>query len=140
MIINGLNAETSFGLVLADGAYNVLWTPPRAKPGYEYNWPDQNGIETDPDQPQVFERIEYSLPLILTATDEADYWDKFHAFCQFVYSNRNIILDIPERNRRFKLVNMGISNYDEAVDGYRPNALLRWELANDNPTEFLKVV
>lgn len=140
MIINGQNAETKYGLVLANGAYSELWKQPKPKAVYEYNWPNENGMETDPDEQQYFERIEYSVPLILVAKDEADYWDKFNAFGQLIFNTKNIVLDIPERNRRFKLINKGISNYDELVTSYQPNALFNWELANDYPTEFLKIV
>lgn len=140
MKINDKDAKAFYGIVLGEGAFIELWKLPRAKAGYEYNWPNQNGMETDPDQVQVFDRIEYSLPLILLANDEADYWTKLNAFTAFLLNNRYITLEIPERNRKFKLVNKGISNYDEIIDSYRSAALLKWELANDYPTEVFNIV
>lgn len=139
MVINGINAEQQFGIVLADGAYRELWKLPKAKQGYQYDWGDENGMETDPDAQSVYERLEYSVPLILSAEDENEYWTKLNGFTAFLLSNRYITLDIPERNRRFHLVNLGISNYDEYVEGYNPNLTMNWNLANDNPTEIFTI-
>jgi len=135
MIINGINAETTYGICLAEGAFRELWKLPVAKQGFEKNWPDENGMETDPLETPVYERLDYSLPLLLTAPSESDYWAKLNAFLAFSFQNRYITLDIPERSRRFKLVNKGFANYDEYLESNDPNTLLVWNLSNDHPTE-----
>lgn len=135
MIINGINAEAVFGICLAEGAFRELWKQPVAKRGYEKDWPDRNGIETDPLETPVYERLDYSVPLLLVAESQADYWTKLNAFLAFCYQNRYIILDIPERYRRFRLVNRGFANYEEYLESGDPNAGLIWNLSNDHPTE-----
>ena len=135
MIINGINTETTFGIFLEEGAYKELWKPPIAKPGFEKNWPDENGIETDPNEVPVYERLDYNIPLLLVASSETDYWSKLNAFLAFCFQNRYINLDIPQRARRFKLINKGFANYDEYLESSDPNATLIWNLSNDHPTE-----
>ena len=140
MIINGINAEATFGVCLAEGAYNELWKLPVAKVGFEKNWPDENGVETDPEESPVYERLEYSLPLLLVADSENDYWTKLNAFLAFCIQNRYVVVDIPERSKRFKLINKGFSNYDEYLCSNDPNATLIWNLANDYPTSNFPIV
>lgn len=140
ILVNNINIEQEFGIVLAEGAYKELWKLPKAKPAYEFDWNGENGIETDPLQVNVFERLQYSVPLLITSNDEVDYWDKFNSWAEFVLNNRYVTMDVPDRNRRFKLVNLGIDNYDDFVEQYTPFSIMNWLLANDNPKEIIKII
>lgn len=137
MIVKGVNLETVYGVIIQDGAFNQLWKLPTRKVGYAKNWNDEHGLEIDPDEPVVYERLTYSLPMLIMANSESEYWSRLHAFFQFILNLNVLTIDIPSRNRRFIVQHLGFSNYNDYVESHF--STFNWELGNDRPNEFLAI-
>jgi len=138
MIVNGINIESIYGVTLLEGAYNQLWKLPTRKPGYLKDWSDEHGFEIDPEEPVVYERLTYSIPMLINANTESEYWTKLHAFFGFILNKNMLTVDIPKRNRRFVLQHIGFSDYNESIDNHF--STFNWELANDRPNEFIAII
>ena len=139
MIIDGIDIEATYGVCMADGAYKELWKlPVRKKGGYGFDWPEENGLEIDEDEIVVYERLIYSVPMMIVAANETQYWTRMNSFLEWMLEKNIVVVDIPERNRRFYLQQLGFSGYDDYVDnGF---SLFNMELANDNPSKFLPII
>lgn len=103
MIINTVNIKTQYGIRSGKKAYSELEKPAKAKPGYEYNFSDENGLVTDPNEVTVFERKTYQIPMILISNNLTDFLTKKRGFEQFIYGLKEFNLDIPFLNRRWKV-------------------------------------
>lgn len=109
--INGLDAYTTYGIVFRDGTYAELLKCPKRKSGYEYDWQDENGMETDPEEEPVFERLIYNLPILLEADNETQFWVKYNAFRAFLLNAKEFNLDFLKMGRRFKVRFLSMSSF-----------------------------
>lgn len=142
MNINGLNALTTYGLQLRAGADEQLLQFPQVKPGYEYSWPDENGMETDPSETPVFERITYSLPILIEGAGKTDFFAKYNAFRSFVLTAGEFNLDIPHLARRFKVRFSKMSSFSKLnmfTESGRIYCLFTLELTDDYPADYFTI-
>lgn len=103
MIINGVNIKNQYGIRAGKKAYSEMEKSAKAKKGYEYDYSDENGTQTDPNEVTVFERNTYQIPMILLANNLNDFLAKKRGFEQFIYALKEFNLDIPFLNRRWKV-------------------------------------
>lgn len=111
--INNLDVYTTYGILFRKGTYAELLKAPKRKKGYEYDWGDSNGIETDPNEVPVFERKSYNLPIYLEADNETKFYQKYNAFIQFLYSAKEFNLDFIAMGRRFKVRYSDMSSFNK---------------------------
>lgn len=110
--LDGVDIASAYGLYPDRGFHDQLLQLPKRKPGYEFDWSDENGMETDLTEIPVFERMTYTLPFTLIADNKADYQAKYDALSAVLLSQagNEMIMDVEDLNRRFKIryANMGL--------------------------------
>lgn len=118
---NGADAYTIYGLLLQKGAYQELTKPPGA-------WPD--------------ETRQLALPIAIIGNGEVDFWAKYNAFRVLVQSGADIILEVQDLHRRFKLAYSSISDFQllSKVTGVgRMGAKMVLNVLDDYPDVFTSV-
>lgn len=101
--INGQDAYTTYGISFRPGTYAELLKAPKRKAGYEYDWNDENGVETDPNEVPVFERQVYNLPIFIQADSDMQFYQRYNAFKAFLCTAKEFNLDFIDMGRRFKV-------------------------------------
>jgi len=109
--INGLDVFSTYGISFRPGTYAELLKAAKRKAGYEYNWNDENGIETDPDEVPVYERQVYNLPIFIQADNGIQFYQRYNALKSFLYSSKEINLDFLEMGRRFKVHYLDMTDF-----------------------------
>jgi len=109
--INGQDAYTTYGISFRPGVYAELLKAPKRKAGYEYNWGDEDGIETDPNEVPVFERQTYNLPIYMEAMSESAFYLKYNALRNFLFNAKEFNLDFLKMGRRFKVRYADMSSF-----------------------------
>lgn len=112
MIIAGVDIRNQYGIRAGKKAYSEIEKSAKAKKGYEYDFTDENGIQTDPNEVTKFERKTYQIPLVLIANNLTDFLNKKRAFEQFLYGLKEFNLDVPFLSRRWKVRYSEITNLD----------------------------
>lgn len=138
MYINNQDAYEVYGLVMRPGCDEELLKLPKPKPGYEYDWGDENGIETDPDEIPVFERKEYNLPVMLIADNYIDFFSKYTQLAFFLMERSEFNLDVIHLQRRFKVKFKDMTRFDKLTtfQGFGEVASdLILQLTDDYPDE-----
>lgn len=103
MYINNQDAYEAYGLVMRVGCDNELLKLPVRKPGYEYNWGDEDGVEFDPDEEAVYEQKRYSLPMTIIGDNYNDFFSKYNQLTDFLTEGEEFDLDVVHLRRRFKV-------------------------------------
>ena len=141
--INGVDIYSTYGIAFRPGTYAELLKAPKRKKGYEYNWGDENGIETDPDETPVFERQTYNLPIHLEAKNEIDFYQKYRAFTLFITTSKEFNLDFLEMGRRFKVRYSDMTAFDKLTiirgEG-KVSIYFTLQLTDDYPTGNFPIV
>lgn len=141
--INGQDIYTTYGLVFRPGTYAELLKAPKRKKGYEYNWMDDNGVETDPDEIPVFERQTYSLPILIEADNGAQFYQRYGAFKAFLLSAKEFNLDFLEMGRRFKVRYADMTNFDKLTlikGNAKVACYFTLQLTDDYPVDNFQIV
>lgn len=142
MYINNQDAYEVYGLIINKGVDRELLKPPKSKPGFSYDWGDENGIETDPDEPPVFERKTYNLPMTLMADNYSDFATKYTEFVNFLLTAKEFNLDISHLNRRFIVRYQSVTSFDKLTpfhSGGKIGCALWLQLTDDYPTEIFLI-
>lgn len=113
MKFNGINAKTVYGCEPRPGFDEQLLQLPKRKPGYEFNWADENGMETDPNETPVFERKTYQLPIMISGIGKTDFFTKYNALTNFLLNAKEFNLDVDYLARRFKVRFSDITAFDK---------------------------
>src|SRR5690606_12344878 len=138
MYINNQDAYEVYGLVINKGVDRELLKPPVKKEGYAYDWGDEDGIETDPDESPVFERKRYNLPLTLMADNYSDFATKYTEFVNFLLTAKEFNLDISHLSRRFIVRYKSVTSFDKLRpihSGGKIGCALWLQLTDDYPTD-----
>lgn len=141
--INGLDAYTSYGISFRPGTYAQLLEAPKRKKGYEYNWGDEDGIETDPNEKPVFERKTYNIPIYMEADNETKFYQKYNAFIQFLATAKEFNLDFLEMDRRFKVRYVEMSSFENLTTIKGNNSVgcyFTLQLTDDHPIDNFPIV
>jgi len=141
--INGQDAYTSYGIVFRPGTYAELLKAPKRKAGYEYNWGDEDGIETDPNEVPVFERQTYNLPLYVEAASESAFYLKYNALRNFLLNAKEFNLDFLKMGRRFKVRYADMSSFQTLtrINGNnKVGCYITIQLTDDYPTDTFAIV
>lgn len=111
--INGLDIFSTYGISFRQGTYAELLKAAKRKKGYEWDYNDQNGIETDPDEVPVYERQVYNLPIFIEADSELQFYSRYNAFKSFLYNSKEFNLDMLEMGRRFKVRYSDMTSFEK---------------------------
>ncbi len=136
--INGQDIYTTYGISFRPGTYSELLKAPKRKKGYEKDWGDENGIETDPNETPVYERQTYTLPIFIDAMGAAQFYSRYNAFKTFLLNSKEFNLDFLEMGRRFKVRYSEMSSFDKLtrINGNnKVGCYFTIQLTDDYPTE-----
>lgn len=75
---NAHDMKETYGIVISNGTNTFLALPQR-KASVSHDWPEEQGIEIDLDQP-TFEPREFTLNCALIATSRDDFFAKYDGF------------------------------------------------------------
>lgn len=138
---NGLDAETTYGIVFLPGTYNELLKLPKRKAGLVQEWANENGTERYLGE-VYYETITYNLPITMIANSESQFWSRYNAFTSFLITSGLFNFDVVDMNRRFRLSYSDITNVDKLTIIKGSNNIgcrLTLQLFNDYPTERLAI-
>lgn len=141
--INGVDVYSTYGIAFRPGTYAELLKAPKRKKGYEYDWGDENGIETDPNEIPVFERQIFNLPIFIEAANGAEFYQRYGAFTNFLITTKEFNLDFLEMGRRFKVRYSDMTAFDKLtiINGdNKVGCYFTLQLTNDYPTENFPIV
>src|SRR5690606_2692694 len=141
--INGQDAYTTYGISFRPGTYAELLKAPKRKVGYEYNWGDEDGIETDPNEVPVFERQTYNLPIYLEASSESAFYLKYNALRSFLLNAKEFQLDFLKMGRRFKVRYADMSSFQNLtrINGNnKVGCYITIQLTDDYPTNSFAII
>lgn len=141
--INGQDAYTTYGIVFRPGTYAELLKAPKRKAGYEYNWGDEDGIETDPNEEPVFERQTYNLPLYMEAANEIQFYSKYNAFRSLLFNAKEFNLDFIKMGRRFKVRYADMSSFQNLTKIHGNNKVgcyITLQLTDDYPADTYSII
>lgn len=140
--INGEDVFTTYGIVFRPGTYAELLKAAKRKKGYEYDWQDENGVETDPEEVPVYERLTYNLPIFQQADNGAQFYERHYAFQNFLYGSGEFNLDFLEMGRRFKVRYADMTAFQKLtrISGTgKVGCYFTLQLTNDYPTEIFGI-
>lgn len=140
--INGQDVFTTYGIVFRPGTYAELLKAPKRKQGYQYNWNDENGIETDPNEVPVYERQTYNLPIFIQADNGVQFYQRYNAFKAFLYTSGEINLDFIEMGRRFKVRYSDMTSFQKLTNirgNRKVGCYFTLQLTDDYPTENFEI-
>ena len=141
--INGQDAYITYGIVFRPGTYAELLKAPKRKVGYEYNWGDEDGIETDPNEEPVFERQTYNLPLYMEAANEIQFYSKYNAFRSLLFNAKEFNLDFIKMGRRFKVRYADMSSFQNLTKIHGNNKVgcyITLQLTDDYPADTYSII
>lgn len=127
--IKGADALSTYGLRFLEDVYDELLRFPKIKPGVENNWQDQHGTERDVTA-SYLESNEFNLKMLLHGANAVDFQSKYAAFIAFFSTPGYFNLDVVFLNRRYRLLNRGIS--ETRVLNNRAMEFT-WQLVDDFP-------
>ena len=102
--INGKDLQSTFGIIVESGSDGFLQMP-KPKPYYKYDWGGENGVETDPTEPVVFEPRAVTVRFAIIVTAEASFWANYIAFINEINKPGLQKLFIEEAQRSFMVKN-----------------------------------
>lgn len=140
--INGQDLFATYGIAFRPGTYAELLKAPKRKKGYEFDWADENGIETDPDEAPVYERQTYSLPIFIQADNGAQFYARYNAFKAFLYASGEFNLDFIEMGRRFKVRYSDMTSFTKLTlikGSGKVGCYFTLQLTDDFPTEVFSI-
>lgn len=111
--LDGLDIAVEYGLYPDRGFDNQLLALPSRKPGYEYDWQDEDGTETDPDEAPVYQRITHTLPFNMVASSFGEFQTKYNSLALALMSSNELTMDIPRLNKRFLLRYSSMSSFEK---------------------------
>ncbi|WP_433863130.1 hypothetical protein [Sphingobacterium thalpophilum] len=141
--LNGADLYATYGILFRKGAYAELLKAPKRKKGYEYDWGDENGIETDPQEVPVYERLTYNLPIVIEARNGAEFFQRYNAFKMLLLNSKEFNLDVLDLGRRFKVRYSDMSSFDKltTIKGNKKvTCYFTLQLTDDYPTENFQIV
>jgi len=86
-----VDAYSEYGIMFERGTYEALFSLPSPKERYTYNWGGEHGIEVDEFAPTILAAPTVTLPIVIVANNEADFWGKYREF-------RKLILGKPDHS------------------------------------------
>lgn len=104
MKINNKDTELTWGAWLLDGDADTFLQGPVAKPRYEYNWADGNGVEYDPNEVIRFEKTSFQFSLVFSGVSKTAVNSAIAAFLNEVAVGAGVSLSVPEVGRDFAKV------------------------------------
>lgn len=111
--MNGLDIYSTYGISFRPGTYDELLKAPKRKKAYEYDWKDESGIETDPNEMPVYERQVFNLPIVIIAENGEQFYHRYGELTTFLLNSKEINLDFIEMGRRFKLQYAEMSDFQK---------------------------
>lgn len=111
--LDGQNIEEVYGLYPDRGFDDQLLPIAAKKKGYEYEWPGEDGIETDPNEVPVFQRLTYTLPFTMKCEGFADFQSKYNLLKEKMLTSKEMNLDVPRLNRRFKVRYANMTSFEK---------------------------
>lgn len=98
------DAYSAYGIVFEKGTYEALFPFPSPKARYTYNWGGSHGIEIDELAPVYLEAAQITLPIVIVANSDADFWSKYDAFRTLILATKGYIeFNFLHTGKRFKL-------------------------------------
>lgn len=140
--INGQDVFAAYGIVFRPGTYAELLKAPKRKKGYEFDWGDENGIETDPNEVPVYERQVYNLPIFIQADNGTQFYQRYNAFKSFLYASIEFNLDVIEMGRRFKVRYADMTSFQKLTNiqgNGKVGCYFTLQLTDDYPTEIFTI-
>lgn len=102
-----VDAYSPYGISFEKGTYESLFPLPSPKSGYEYDWGGKDGIEIDEFSPIVLSATQVTLPIVIVADGETDFWEKYLAVRSLILGGENrsryLEFNFLHVGRRFKL-------------------------------------
>lgn len=141
--INGLDVYSTYGISFRPGTYAELLKAPKRKKGYEKDWDDENGIETDPQEGPRFERQTYNLPIFIQANNAVQFYSRFNAFKAFLYTSGEFHLDMLEMERRFKVRYWDMTSFDKLTlikNSSKVGCYFTLQLTDDHPVDNFPII
>ena len=140
--INGQDVYTTYGIAFRPGTYAELLKAPKRKQGYQYDWQDEDGMETDPDEIPVYERQIYNLPIFIQADNGLQFYQRYNAFIAFLYTSKEFNLDFLEMGRRFKVQYSEMTSYQKLTNinsTGNVGCYFTMQLTDDFPTQIFAI-
>jgi len=98
--IDTIDIWATYGAFLLKGSYDSLMRPAKRKESLKNNWPDQNGIDIDLEDPH-YEAREADLVFMISAPGEAEWWTRYNAFFTLFMSAGSRALFVKELSKTF---------------------------------------
>lgn len=129
VFINGIDIYKEYGAFFDSSAFSALLTPPAMKDRLQYNSRLQNGKQVDTTHNRIADR-DLTLTLSLTARNEAQFIDRYTAFCELLRGgslniSTNIYSDVVYKCNylscsQFSQFNFGIAKFTLKVNEANP--------------------
>lgn len=109
-LINRTDISERFGVYLKKGAYSSLLSYPTAKPYLTEETRDEDGERVLIQNQRRQARI-VSLPCVLVADDQNDFWRKYDEFVQFLLGEGVFDFTMEEHNRTYRFYYVECSDF-----------------------------
>lgn len=107
--LDNIDMYSAYGYIATSGSDSMLQLPKRKEP-LSHDWKDQNGIEYDLSAPPVYETRTISLKGFIVAINEADFWTKYNALKEVLFTNGTKLLRCEEIDTEINVFYYDCSN------------------------------
>lgn len=108
---DGADLFTVYGMVMEDRSFSdALLKFPDRKDSISHDWEDENGLDIDLSRTYLKER-EATANITLYATDESDFWDKYHRFLNMLRQPGVRRVEIAELSSSYYMFYKGCSSF-----------------------------
>lgn len=131
LYINGKDAYTTWGITMDNTALSELMTPPSNKAFIENESRLEHGKRVVPANPRIDAR-NLTLQINLTATDEAQFFERYESFCEELATG---VLEIETKYQPgvvYKTVYQSCSQFSQFMRGIGKFTL---KLVEPNPND-----
>ncbi|NJN27149.1 MAG: hypothetical protein HC819_14815 [Cyclobacteriaceae bacterium] len=116
-LLDSLDIYDTYGAMIARGGYADLLKSPKRKPSLFNNWPEENGLEIDLDNP-TFEEMEVSIPFYMVG-DKPDFFANHKAFFDKIKGPGLMSLQVNPLEKTFMLYYKNTNNLSLFQGGAR---------------------
>lgn len=136
--LNGKDLKEIFGVVISNGSDTFLAFPER-KDSLENNWPDEDGIEVDLNDP-TFQAREFRLNCALVASGRVDFKTKYYAlFTELKRSGTHTLL-IQDLDQEYEVFYKKQENITKLTQIDRDKVAVKFDLIFREVTDSIPAV
>lgn len=103
VLINSIDLESAFNVLLDKGGLSVFENPPKPKEPFYNDWKDQSGKDYDESAPMVYESQVFDIPFVIHGNGISDYRHKKAQFLELIETNNEFDFQILNWEQSFRL-------------------------------------